>query len=110
VRKGRADGGGKNEIVIPPESGLLHPLLQLALAVRLQSNNTASAKVYPSATSLPLWLSKLAVRESAVYSKAPAVSIEIHVHPLQAEQFAGAHPSVYGQNVKSLQTISFCGL
>jgi hypothetical protein len=41
---------------------------KLALAVNFQSNSTASAEVYTSATPMLLWPGELAVGESAVYA------------------------------------------
>ena len=76
----------------------------------LQSDNAAGAKVYPPTAPLRLWCCELAAGKCAIRPEASASSTEVHILPLQTEQLARMHPSVYGQFLEGLEAISFSGL
>jgi hypothetical protein len=89
-----------------PEPGPLHHLLELALAVGPGGSDASGAQLDPPPAPLRLWGGELAVGEGPVYLQRPAGVAKGYVLPPEAQQLAGPHARVDGQDVERFQSLA----
>ena len=84
----------------------MHHLLELAPAVGLESLCASCAQPNSPPTPLRFWRGEFAVGQSSVQLQCPTLGAKGYILPAEAQQLAGSHARVDGQDVERFQPLA----
>src|SRR5215217_2712474 len=108
MRERRAHAGGEDQAMILPEAGTGYAVLQVALAVLLESGDASGAEVYPYTAALSLRRGELAIGKSTVHVQ--DTPVQVYVLPPQGEKLARPEPGVHSNDIQGLESLSTCSI
>lgn len=104
--------GGEYEPVVLAQLAEPQSLFALFLAVTPEGFNRTGCVLYGAFALLSLWLTQQQP-SSALRERSPdayAAAFEIHIRPLESQEFSLVHPGVYREQVQSLEPVASRGL